>query len=86
MPGSTKCWRPARGQWGHQLLHRRSLAGLNGDRDLVHRGVPGADLTWLAGAQSIAAMLSVIAGLSCFLAEVCIATHSSHIDVLSFEG
>lgn len=45
----------------------------------------GADLKWLAGAQFIAAMLSVIAGLSCFLAEVYIATHASHIDVLAFE-
>ena len=45
----------------------------------------GADLKWLAGAQFIAAMLSVIAGLSCFLAEVYIATHTSHIDVLGFE-
>ncbi len=45
----------------------------------------GANLKWLAGAQFIAAMLSVIAGLSCFLAEVYIATHTSHIDVLAFE-
>jgi hypothetical protein len=46
----------------------------------------GADLKWLAGAQFIGTMLSVIAGLSCFLAEVYIATHASHIDVLAFGG
>ena len=46
----------------------------------------GANLRWLAGAQFIAAMVSVIAGLSCFLAEVYIATHASHIDVLAFEA
>jgi propanol-preferring alcohol dehydrogenase len=40
---------------------------------------------WLAGAQFIAAVLSVIAGLSCFLAEAYTATHASHIDVLGFE-
>ncbi len=46
----------------------------------------GANLKWLAGAQFIAAMLSVIAGLSCFLAEVYIATHTSHIDAQAFGG
>jgi hypothetical protein len=45
----------------------------------------GADWKWLAGAQFIASMMSVIAGLSCFLAEVYIATHTSHIDAESFE-
>ena len=47
---------------------------------------PGADLTWLAGAQFIAAMVAVIAGPTCFLAEVHIATHPLRIDVLAFEG
>ena len=46
----------------------------------------GADLKWLAGAQFIATMVSVIAGLSCFMAEVYIATHASHIDVKAFRG
>jgi Protein of unknown function (DUF2721) len=46
----------------------------------------GANLKWLAGAQFIASMMSVIAGLSCFLAEVYSATHTSHIDVQPFEG
>lgn len=46
----------------------------------------GADLKWLAGVQFITAMLAVIAGLSCFLSEVYIATHTSHIDVLAFGG
>ena len=46
----------------------------------------GANLKWLAGAQFIASMMSVIVGLSCFLAEVYIATHTSHIDAQSFEG
>jgi Zn-dependent protease len=38
------------------------------------------DLTWLAGAQFVAAMISLIGGLAYFLAEVYIATHSSRID------
>jgi Zn-dependent protease len=42
------------------------------------------DLTWLAGAQFVAAMISLIGGLSCFLAEVYIATHSSRIESESF--
>lgn len=46
----------------------------------------GASLKWLAGVQFIAAMVSVIAGLSCFMAEVYIATHTSHIDALALEG
>ena len=46
----------------------------------------GANLKWLAGAQFISSMMSVIAGLSCFLAEVYIATHTSHIDAQSFDG
>jgi hypothetical protein len=45
----------------------------------------GANLKWLAGFQFIAAMLSVIAGLSCFLAEVYIGTHASRIDAQAFE-
>jgi hypothetical protein len=46
----------------------------------------GANLKWLAGVQFIAAMMSVIAGLACFLAEVYIATHTSRIDPRAFEG
>ena len=45
-----------------------------------------SQLKWLAGMQFIAAMMFVIAGLSCFLAEVYISTHTSRIDVLAFEG
>ncbi len=46
----------------------------------------GTNLKWLAGAQFIAAMVAVIAGLSCFLAEVYIATHASRIDAQAFPG
>jgi len=46
----------------------------------------GTPLKWLAGGQFIAAMVSVIAGLSCFLGEVYIATHTLHIDAQSFNG
>lgn len=46
----------------------------------------GTDLRRLAGAQFIASMMSVIIGRSCFLAEVCIAMHPSHIDAQSFEA
>lgn len=45
----------------------------------------GINLKWLAGAQFITAMVAVIAGLSCFLAEVYIATHASRIDARRFE-
>ena len=44
----------------------------------------GANMKWLAGVQFIAAMVSVIAGLSCFLMEVYIATHASRIDARAF--
>ena len=46
----------------------------------------GVHLKWLAGTQFIASMISVIAGLFSFLAEVYIATHTSHIDAHSFKG
>lgn len=46
----------------------------------------GTPLKWLAGALFSAAMLSVIAGLSCFQAEVYIATHSSQIDIQAFDA
>jgi hypothetical protein len=45
-----------------------------------------ANLKWLAGVQFIATMISVIAGLSCFLAEVYIATHASRINAHAFEA
>jgi hypothetical protein len=45
-----------------------------------------ANLKWLAGAQFVAAMLTLIVGLSCFLTEVYIATHTSQIDAQAFEG
>jgi hypothetical protein len=44
----------------------------------------GGNLKWAAGVQFIAVMVSVIAGLSCFLAEVYIATHASRIDTRRF--
>jgi len=46
----------------------------------------GINLKYLAGFQFIAAMLSVIAGLSCFLTEVYIGTHASRIDAQAFES
>lgn len=46
----------------------------------------GAHLKWLAGTQFIASMISVIASLFGFLAEVYIAKHTSHIDAHSFKG
>jgi hypothetical protein len=46
----------------------------------------GANLKWMAGAQFIVSMMSVIAGLSCFLAEGYLATHTSHIDARAFHG
>ena len=46
----------------------------------------GVSLRWLAGGQFIAAMLLVIAGLSCFLTEVYTATHASRIDAEGYLG
>ena len=46
----------------------------------------GTELKWLAGALISAEMLSVIAGLSCFQAEVYAATHSSQIDVQALDA
>lgn len=43
-------------------------------------------LRWWAGGQFIAAMLLVIAGLSCFLTEVYTATHASRIDTQGHRG
>jgi Protein of unknown function (DUF2721) len=42
------------------------------------------DLTLIAGAQFIAAMIGLIGGLTSFLAEVYIATHTSRIQAESF--
>jgi hypothetical protein len=53
---------------------------------LVIEEFMGANLKWLTGLQFIAAMASVIAGLSSFLAEVCIATHTSQFDVRALAG
>ena len=39
-----------------------------------------ADLKWVAGVLFVAAMLAVICGLSCFLREVYLATHTISID------
>ena len=43
-----------------------------------------ANLTLLAGAQFVAAMIALIGGLTSFLAEVYIATHTSRIQAESF--
>ena len=44
-----------------------------------------ADLKWLAGALFVAAMVTVICGLACFLREVYLATHTISIDPSRFE-
>jgi hypothetical protein len=44
-----------------------------------------ANLKWLAGALFVSAMLALIGGLSCFLREVYLATHTTGIDVARFE-
>jgi Na+/melibiose symporter-like transporter len=38
------------------------------------------DLRWLAGALFVTVMFSLVAGLSCFLREVYLATHTVRID------
>ncbi|MEO8847622.1 MAG: DUF2721 domain-containing protein [Casimicrobiaceae bacterium] len=43
------------------------------------------DLKWLAGALFVAPLLAMICGLSCFLREVYVATHTTGIDPSRFE-
>jgi hypothetical protein len=42
------------------------------------------DLKWLAGAMFVAVMISLVAGLACFLREVYVATHTVRIDPKKF--
>jgi hypothetical protein len=44
-----------------------------------------ADLKWLAGALFVAAMVALIGGLTCFLREVHLATHTTSVDLARFE-
>lgn len=46
----------------------------------------GRNLKWLAGALFVSAMLALICGLSCFLREVYLATHTTGIDPKRFSG
>ena len=46
----------------------------------------GRNLRLLAGTLFVLAMISVICGLSCFLREVYLATHTTSIDPTRFEG
>jgi hypothetical protein len=43
------------------------------------------NLKWLAGALFVAAMVAMICGLTCFLREVYLATHTTAIDHARFE-
>jgi uncharacterized protein DUF2721 len=43
------------------------------------------DLKWLAGALFVAAMVALIGGLTCFLREVYLATHTTVVDVARFD-
>ena len=44
-----------------------------------------ANLKWLAGVLFVGAMVAVICGLTCFLREVYLATHTTSIDSARFE-
>lgn len=44
------------------------------------------DLKWLAGAQFVGVMVALIGGLSCFLREVYLATHTGRIQADRFVG
>jgi hypothetical protein len=68
-----------------QLLHRRCPAGLHGNSRAVHGGNCGANPKWPAGVLFIAAVLSVLAGLSGFLGDVSIGTRGSRIGAHSLE-
>ena len=46
----------------------------------------GKNLRLLAGALFVMAMLTVVCGLSCFLREVYLATHTTSIDPRRFDG
>ena len=46
----------------------------------------GRNLRWFAGALFVCAMVAVVCGLSCFLREVYLATHTTSIDPRRFEG
>ena len=46
----------------------------------------GKNLRLLAGTLFVLAMISVICGLSCFLREVYLATHTTNVDPRRFEG
>ena len=43
------------------------------------------NLTWLAGILFVAAMMSLICGLACFLREVYLATHTTIIDLTRYQ-
>jgi Protein of unknown function (DUF2721) len=44
----------------------------------------GVDLKWLAGAQFVGAMIALLGGLSSFLREVYLATHTARIEAERF--
>jgi len=44
----------------------------------------GTDLKWLAGAQFVGAMIALLGGLSSFLREVYLATHTGRIEAERF--
>ena len=43
-----------------------------------------ADLRWLAGVMFVGAMIALVGGLTCFLREVYLATHTSRIELHKF--
>lgn len=43
------------------------------------------DLKWLAGALFVAAMVALVGGLTCFLREVYLATHTTSVDPARFD-
>ena len=45
----------------------------------------GTDLKWLAGVLFVAVMFGLIGGLSSFLREVYLATHTGRIETAKFE-
>ncbi len=46
----------------------------------------GRNLKWFAGALFVTAMLALICGLSCFLREVYLATHTTGIDLERYDS
>jgi hypothetical protein len=70
--------------WAINFCTFSALVVCNVVATLFIDGLFATDLKWFAGAQFIAAMVSLIGGLACFLREVYVATHTMRIMAARF--